>query len=324
MPVHREARAPAVSGARAFARRMLTGDRVAHLIVGAAAASILVLTAAIVYELWVNSALSRERFGWGFLTSTTWDPVTEEFGALPYIYGTVVTSVLALVIAVPVGLGAAIFLAELAPRRISNGLTFLVELLAAVPSVIYGVLGIFVVMPYLRDHVAPVIKATLGWTPLFSGPFYGMGFFTAGIVLAVMTVPFIVSVSRQVLLAVPPEQREGALALGATKWETTWRVVVPFARSGITGSVFLALARALGETMAVTMVIGNNPQIKASLFAPGYTIASVLANEFTEATSELYRQALIECGLALFALTIVINGLARLLVAGTQRNRRIA
>jgi phosphate transport system permease protein len=197
--------------------------------------------------------------------------------------------------------------------------SFLVELLAAVPSVIYGLLGIFVVMPFLRDYVAPVLKATLGWTPLFTGTFYGMGFFTAGIVLSVMTVPYIVSVSRQVLLAVPPEQREGALALGATKWETTWRVVVPFARNGITGSVFLSLARALGETMAVTMVIGNNPQIKASLFEPGYTIASVLANEFTEATSELYRHALIECGLALFALTIVINGLARLLVAGTQR-----
>ena len=322
MSAHREARAPAVSGARAFARRVFTGDRAAQIIVGGAAASILVLTGALVYELWVNSSLAREKFGWGFLTSTAWNPVTEELGALTYIYGTVVTSVLALLIAVPIGLGAAIFLAELAPRRISNSLTFLIELLAAVPSVIYGLLGIFVIWPLLKDYVAPVLKATLGWTPLFSGPFYGMGFFTAGIVLAVMTVPFIVSVSRQVLLAVPPEQREGSLALGATKWETTWRVVVPFARNGITGSVFLALARALGETMAVTMVIGNTPQIKASLFAPGYTIASVLANEFSEA-SGVYRSALIECGLVLFALTIVINGLARLLVASTVGTRSV-
>ena len=315
---HGEARVPR-KGARAFAQRVFSGDQVAQFIVTAAAGLILLLTAMLVYELWVSSHLSREKFGWHFLVTSTWDPNAESFGALPFLYGTCVTSLVALIIGVPLGVGAAIFLSELAPPRLSNALTFCVELLAAVPSVIYSLLGVFVLMPIIKAYLHPLLKNTLGWTPLFSGPFYGVSFLAAGIVLAIMILPFIVSVSRQVLLAVPSDQREGALALGATRWETTWKVVVPFAKRGIYGSIFLALARALGETMAVTMVIGNVPQIKASLFAPGYSIAAVIANEFTEATFDLYVNSLIELGLVLFALTIVINGLARLLVMSTSK-----
>jgi phosphate transport system permease protein len=238
---------------------------------------------------------------------------------LPFIYGTLVTSALALLIAVPLGVGGAIFLAEFAPTRISDSLTFVVELLAAVPSVIYGLLGIFIVIPLLRDPVDPFLKKHLGFLPLFQGPIYGVGFLAAGLVLAIMIVPFILSISREVLLAVPTEQREAALAVGATRWESTWQVVVPYARAGILGSIFLALARALGETMAVTMVIGNTPQISASLFAPGYSIAAVIANEFTEATGPAYLESLIALGLVLFILTIILNGLARLLILATTR-----
>ena len=312
------ARVP-LGGARAFARRLVSGDQIARIIVTVAAALILLVTVLLVYELWINSHLSREKFGWHFLFTRTWDPNAGEFGALPFVYGTLVTSLLSLFIAVPLGVGAAIFLSELAPPRLSGALTFLIELLAAVPSVIYGLLGVFVMLPLIKEYLAPPLRSALGWTPLFEGPFYGVSILAAGIVLALMILPFIVSVSRQVLLAVPADQREGALALGATRWETTSRVVVPFARRGIYGSIFLALARALGETMAVTMVVGNVPQIKASLLAPGYSIAAVIANEFTEATGDLYINALIELGLVLFGLTIIINGLARLLVAGTSR-----
>ena len=310
---------PAVRGTRAFALRVLSGDHIARLIVTIAAAVILSLTILLAFELWKNSQLAREKFGWAFLVTKIWDPNAQQFGALPFVYGTVVTSTFALLLAVPVGVGAAVFLAELAPPRTSNALTFLIELLAAVPSVIYGVLGMFVLVPFIKRALYPALKSLLGWTPFFSGPFYGVSLLSAGVVLAIMILPFIVSVSRQVLLAVPSDQREGALALGATKWETTWKVVVPFAKRGIFGSIFLALARSLGETMAVTMVIGNQPQIHASLFAPGYSIASVIANEFTEATTDLYVHSLIELGLVLFALTIVINAVARLLVLSASR-----
>jgi phosphate transport system permease protein len=255
--------------------------------------------------------------GWGFVTGRTWDPISGEFGALPFIYGTVVTSILALLFAIPVGVGAAIFLAELAPSRLSDPMTFLIELLAAVPSVIIGLIGIFVLVPALNT-VVPALKSVLGFLPIFSGPFYGVSVFSAGVVLSVMIVPFIISISREVLLAVPRDQREAALALGATRWESTCQVVIPYARTGIIGSIFLALARSLGETMAVTMVIGNTPKISASLLAPGYSIASVIANEFTEATGDLYLSALIELGLVLFALSIVLNGAARLLILMTS------
>ena len=305
--------------AGAFLRRLRSGDEIAHLITLLFAASVLLITALLVYELAINSTLSWHKFGFNFLRTRTWDPVFGNFGALPFIYGTVVTSAVALLIAVPLGVGSAIFLAELAPPRISDALTFVIELLAAVPSVIYGLLGIFVLVPLLRSHVQPFLKSTLGFLPFFQGPIYGVGYLAAGLVLAIMVLPFVISISREALLAVPMEQREGALALGSTRWEATSAVVVPYARTGILGSVFLALARALGETMAVTMVIGNDPKIHASLFAPGYTIAAVIANEFTEASGDLYLNALIELGLVLFALTIVINGLARLLILITTR-----
>ena len=305
-----------VRPARSFVQRLRGGDEVAYLITFAAAASILLVTGLLVFELYINSSASRAKFGLSFLVTKTWDPVAGQYGAWPFIYGTVVTSALALFIGIPLGVGAAIFLAELAPPAISDALTFLIELLAAVPSVIYGLLGIFVLIPILRA-VEPAIRAVLGWTPLFQGPFYGVSLFSAGVVLAVMIIPFIISISREVIRAVPGDQREAALALGATRWESTWHVVVPYARKGIAGSIFLALARSLGETMAVTMVIGNDPKVKASLFAPGYSIAAVIANEFTEATGQLYTSALIELGLVLFALTIVINAMARILVAGT-------
>ena len=303
--------------------RFLTGtravDAVARVVTLISALALVAVTVWLVVELWRNSALARRAFGLRFLLDRTWDPVFQKFGALPFVYGTIVTSALALLIAVPLGVGAAIFLAELAPRRISDLLTFLIELLAAVPSVVFGLVGIFVVVPWVRTSFGPALRFVLGFLPLFHGPIYGVGFLTAGLVLAIMVLPFIISISREVLLSVPNDLREGALALGATHWESTWKVVVPTAITGIMGSVVLALARALGETMAVTMVIGNDPRISASLFAPGYSIAAVIANEFTEATGDIYLQALIELGLVLFALTLVLHGVAQLLVHMTAR-----
>ncbi len=298
-------------------RRAKSGDRIAYGLVSACALGIIVLTGMLVRQLWIHSALSRQKFGWHFLFTQTWDPIAGQFGALPFIYGTVVTSFLALIIAIPLGVGAAVFLAELAPPRLSDHITFLVELLAAVPSVIIGLIGIFVLVPALKS-IVPYLKSAFGFLPIFSGAFYGVSYFSAGVVLSVMIVPFIISISREVLLAVPRDLREAALAVGSTRWESTWHVVIPCARAGIIGSVFLALARALGETMAVTMVIGNSPQISSSLLAPGYSIAAVIANEFSEAAGDLYLSSLIELGLVLFALTIVINGLARLLILMTS------
>ena len=312
-----ESMGTAVAEAPRVKRITQTGDMVARLVVLVFAAAVLLICVLLAYELWIGSAASRQKFGWSFLSSSLWNPVTEEFGALPFLYGTIVTSVVALLISVPLGVGAAIFLSELAPAGASNALTFLVELLAAIPSVIYGLLGIFLLVPLMRSYGEPALKRGLGFLPFFQGPAYGVGFLTAGLILAIMTFPFIISVSRESLLAVPREQREAALALGATRWEMTWQVVVPYARLGIYGSIFLGLARALGETMAVTMVIGNDPSVHASLFAPGYSIAAVIANEFTEATGSVYPAALVELGLVLFCLTIVINGLARLLIVAT-------
>jgi phosphate transport system permease protein len=309
-----------VAGSRSFLSRLLDGDEIARLITFLFAASVVLVTLLLVFELWQGSVLARHKFGLNFFFTRVWDPIFEQFGALPFIYGTVVTSIVALLIAVPLGIGAAIFLAELAPQKISGTLQFFIDLLAAVPSVIYGLLGVFIVIPLMREYIQPALKATFGFLPFFQGPVYGMGFLTAGIVLAIMVIPYIISVSREILLSVPRDQREAALALGATRWESTWRVVVPFARTGILGSIFLALARAIGETMAVTMVIGNAPTISASLFSPGDSIASVIANQFTEATGDLYLQSLIELGLVLFLLTFILNGMARLLIlATTQR-----
>jgi phosphate transport system permease protein len=302
-----------------FASRVRNGDSIAHTATLMFASTILIITALLVIELFDSSAAARHKFGWSFLSGTTWDPVAGEFGALPFIFGTVVTSALALLISLPLSLGAAVFLSELAHPKISHALAFLIELLAAVPSVIYGLLGVFILVPFMRETGEPAMRSAFGFLPFFQGQSFGVGVLTAGIVLAVMVAPYIVSVSREALLAVPREQRGGALALGATRWECTWQVVLPFARLGIMGSVFLALARALGETMAVTMVIGNDPSIHASLLAPGYSIAAVIANEFTEATSPLHVSALIELGLVLFGVTVLINGLARLLVIATER-----
>jgi phosphate transport system permease protein len=286
---------------------------------------VLLLAAGLVVALVWESWEAIRAFGFAFLVTSHWDPVAGEFGALPFIYGTVVSSALALLIAVPLSLGAAIFLAELAPSWIRPPISFLIEMLAAVPSVVYGLWGIFVLVPWLRDWVQPGLGRTLGFLPLFQGPPYGIGMLAAGIILSIMVVPYITSVSREVLLAVPGAQREAALGLGATRWETTRMAVLRYGRSGLVGAVLLGLGRALGETMAVTMVIGNRPEIAASLFAPGYTMASVLANEFTEATSDLYVSALVEIGLLLLVVTVVVNGLARLLVwsvGGPVRGRR--
>jgi phosphate transport system permease protein len=307
------------AGSRSFINRLRDGDEIARLITFLFAASVVLITLLLVYELWRESYLPRHKFGFEFFRTSVWDPIFEHFGALPFIYGTLVTAGVALVIAVPLGIGAAIFLAELAPPRISDTLQFFIDLLAAVPSVIYGLLGVFVVIPVMRQYIQPALKNSLGFLPLFQGPAYGVGFLTAGIVLAIMVIPYIISVSREVLISVPRDQREAALALGATRWESTWKVVLPFARTGILGSIFLALARALGETMAVTMVIGNTPTISKSLFSPGYTIAAVIANEFTEATGDLYLQSLIELGLVLFLLTFLLNGVARLLIVVTSQ-----
>jgi phosphate transport system permease protein len=311
------ATAPPTSQQRKLVKFWRDGDQIAHLVTFLFAASVFLVTVFLVYELWIHSGPSRAKFGFSFLTGKTWDPVAEQFGALPFIYGTVLTSFIALLISVPLGVGAAIFLSELAPPQFSNACTFLVELLAAVPSVIFGLLAIFTLVPFLRQYGEPFLKKTLGFLPWFTGPAYGVGYLAAGVILAIMTFPFIISISREALLAVPREQREAALALGATKWESTWQVVVPYARLGIIGSVFLALARALGETMAVTMVIGNDTGIHTSLLSPGYTIAAIIANEFTEATGDVYLSSLVELGLVLFALTMVLNGAAQLLIVAT-------
>jgi phosphate transport system permease protein len=306
-------------GSRTFLSRLRDGDEIARLITFLFAASVVLVTLLLVFELWQGSVLPRHKFGFNFFLTRVWDPIFDQFGALPFIYGTMVTSVVALLIAVPLGIGAAIFLAELAPQKISDTLQFFIDLLAAVPSVIYGLLGIFIVIPLMRESIQPALKRMLGFLPFFQGPVYGMGFLTAGIVLAIMVIPYIISVSREILLSVPRDQREAALALGATRWESTWKVVVPFARTGILGSIFLALARAVGETVAVSMVIGSAPIISASLFSPGDSIASVIANQFTEATGDLYLQSLIELGLVLFLLTFILNGLARLLIVITTQ-----
>ncbi len=280
----------------------------------ACALSILGIVALIVLELVSHSRLPWQRFGLLFFVSRVWDPVAGEFGALPFIYGTLVSSLLALVLAVPLAVGAAVFITEMCPRSLRVPLSFAIELLAAIPSVIYGLWGIFILAPLLRKHVQPWLAQHFGWTGLFEGPLYGIGMLAAGVVLAIMIIPIISSITREVIVAVPQHQREAAMALGATRWEMIRLAVLRNARAGIVGGVILGLGRALGETMAVTMVIGNRPEIARSLFAPGYTMASVIANEFTEATTDLYLEALIEVGLALFLVTVVVNMAARLLV----------
>ena len=295
-------------------RRLRHGDVIYRVLTITAALVILVIVAAIGFELWQNSALSRAKFGLGFLTGLDWDPVQQNFGSLPFLYGTLQTSLLALIIAVPVGLGIAIFLSELAPSWLGQPVGFLVELLAAVPSVIYGLWGLFVFIPALVKPTAGALNSTLGFLPLFQGPVFGPSRLAASLILAIMILPTISAVSRDVFRAIPDAQREAALALGSTPWEMIWQVLIPYGLSGILGAVILGLGRALGETIAVTMVIGNNLDLTASLLHPGYTMASIIANEFSEATYELYLQALIEIALVLFGLTLLLNLIARFLV----------
>ncbi|MSR01299.1 MAG: phosphate ABC transporter permease subunit PstC [Gemmatimonadetes bacterium] len=290
------------------------GDAVFRGVLTTAALAVPALLAFLVYELWVGSRLAIDRYGLGFVTGSTWDPVTEEFGALPLIFGTVLSAGIALLIAVPLSLGVAIYLTEFAPKWLRQPVAFLIELLAAIPSVVYGLWGIFVLIPVLKSTVFPFLRDTLGFLPFFQGPIYGNSMLAAGIILAIMVMPYIMSVSREVLNAVPASQREAALGLGATRWEAAWTVVVPYARSGILGAIILGLGRALGETMAVTMLIGNRNEIAASLFAPGYTMAAVIANEFSEATSDIHFAALTYVALVLFVVTVLINALARLLI----------
>jgi phosphate transport system permease protein len=290
------------------------GDRVFRTLLTLGAVSVPVLLGFLVYELWTGSALAISKFGLGFLTSSTWDPVAEQFGAYPLIFGTLVSSFLALIIAVPLSLGVAIFLTEFAPRAVRQPVAFLIGLLAAIPSVVYGLWGIFVLIPLLRTSLFPFLRETLGFLPLFQGPIYGPSMLAAGIILAIMVMPYVMSVSREVLLAVPDSQREAALALGATRWEAVITTIVPYARSGIIGAIILGLGRALGETMAVTMLIGNRHEIASSLFAPGYTMAAAIANEFSEAVGDLHLSALAYVAFLLFVVTVLVNAGARLLI----------
>jgi phosphate transport system permease protein len=268
----------------------------------------------------VHSHLSLAQFGWKFFTRQAWDPVSGDFGALPFIYGTLATSLLALAMAVPLALGVAIFITELCPQLLRAPISFLTELLAAIPSVVYGLWAVFVLVPIMRDSLGPFLYKYLGWTGFFEGSNFGVGLLTASMILAIMILPIISSLTRDIMNAVPNSQREAVLALGATRWEMIRIGVLRNSRIGIVGAIMLGLGRALGETMAVTMVIGNHPDIAKSLFAPGYTLASVIANEFSEATGDLYLSALIEIGLALFLVTIVVNAIARLMVWAVTRN----
>jgi phosphate transport system permease protein len=291
------------------------GDRLYRALLWSATLLVLLLVIAIGYDLWQNSVLSREAFGWKFVVTTQWDPaLNKAFGALPFILGTLISSTIALLVAIPLGLGAAIFLAELSPNWLRQPLGFLVELLAAVPSVVYGLWGLFVFIPVFVRPLAEGLNSSFGFLPLFTGPVFGPSRLAAGLLLSIMIFPTITAVSRDVLLAIPNSQREAAMALGSTHWETIWQVLIPYGLSGLLGASILGLGRALGETIAVTMVIGNNLDLSASLLHPGYTMASIIANEFTEATYDLYLHALIEVGLILFVITLLINLVARLLI----------
>lgn len=290
------------------------GDRLFKAALTVAASVVPILLAFLLFELWTGSALARERYGFGFLTSSVWDPVAEQFGAWPLVVGTLLTASLALLLAVPLSLGVSIYLTEFAPSAIRQPVAFVIGLLAAIPSVVYGLWGIFVLVPVLRTIVFPFLRDTLGFLPLFQGAIYGPSVLAASVILAIMVMPYVMSVSREVLLAVPASQREAALAMGATRWEAVTTVILPYARSGIVGAVILGLGRALGETMAVTMLIGNRHELSASLFAPGYTMAAVIANEFSEAVVDVHFSALTYVALALFGLTVLVNAAARLLI----------
>jgi len=309
----REAR-PRASGEWQALRGVSRGDVVYRVVLTALALILPALLLIIAGELVVGAWPAIRQFGAGFLTRSVWDPVVGDFGALPLIVGTLYTSLVAMVIAVPLALGVAIFLTEFAPRWLRRPVATLVELLAAVPSVIYGLWGVFVLLPVLRDGLWPMLRPALSWLPFFRGAFYGPSVLAAGVILSIMVLPYIAAVSREVLLAVPASQREGALALGATRWETVWTVILPYGRAGIVGAVILGLGRALGETMAVTMLIGNRHEISLSLIEPGYTIAAAIANEFAEAATDIHLSALVYIALVLFGLSVLINAIARWLI----------
>jgi phosphate transport system permease protein len=304
-------------------RGINTGDRVYRAILTMLALALPLLLVTLVGQLLVSAWPSIRRFGFHFLWSSVWDPVAGVFGAAPMIFGTLVSSLLALVIAVPLALGVAIYLTEFAPKWLRAPVAFLVELLAAIPSVVYGLWGVFVLIPFLRGYVVPPLRAVLGWTPFVSGVFYGNSLLAGAIILAIMIVPYIAAVSREILLAVPATQREAALAMGATRWEAVWTTVVPYGRTGLMGAVILGLGRALGETMAVTMLIGNRHDIGLSVLQPAYTMAAAIANEFSEATTSLYLSALFEVGLLLFLVTVLVNAFARLLIWRVARGTAV-
>jgi phosphate transport system permease protein len=314
-------RAPRPSGGERWKelRVVSRGDVVYRAVLTGFALVLPLLLAVIVGELLVGAWPAMRRFGLGFLTNSTWDPVVGEFGALPLVFGTLYSSLIAMVITVPLAVGVAIFLTEFSPRPLRTPVATMVELLAAVPSVIYGLWGIFVLIPLLRDTVWPVLQPVVGRFSVFQGVFYGPSVLAGGVILAVMTLPYIASVSREVLLAVPASQREAALALGATRWEAVWTVILPYGRTGIFGAVILGLGRALGETMAVTMVIGNRHEIALSVVQPGYTIAAAIANEFAEAVSDLHLSALVYAGLLLLLITVIVNAIARWLIWSVAR-----
>jgi phosphate transport system permease protein len=299
------------------------GDRAFKLVLTVAAALIPILLGFLLLELWQGSRMAIAKFGLDFVRTSVWDPVAGQFGAFPLIFGTLLSSFLALLIAVPLSLGVAIYLTEFAPKALRQPVAFVIGLLAAIPSVVYGLWGVFVLVPVLRKTAFPLLRSALGFLPFFSGPIYGPSMLSASIILAIMVMPYIMSVSREVLLAVPNSQREAALALGATRWEAVITAVVPYARSGIMGAVILGLGRALGETMAVTLLIGNRHEIAASLFAPGYTMAAVIANEFTEAATDMHFSALTYVALVLFVLTVVVNAGARILIWRVARGSAV-
>lgn len=299
------------------------GDTIYGILTTGCALIVPALVVAIAAAIFAAAWPALSTLGLSIVTSSDWDVANGHFGAAPAVFGTLVSSAIALVIATPLAVGVAIFLSEFSPAWLRQPIGFLVDLLAAIPSVVYGLWGIFVLIPLLRQYVMPFFRDTLhlGATPLFSGPAYGPSMLAAGVILAIMALPYISAVSREVLMAVPRSQREAALALGATRWEMIRDAVVPYARSGIIGGIMLGLGRALGETMAVTMVIGNRPEISASLLAPGYTMASLIANEFSEATNDLHLSALMAVGAALFIITLIVNGVARWLVWSVSRGR---
>jgi len=316
-------RAPSRSRVPASLQGVAYGDQAFKLLLTIAAAAIPILLGFLVFQLWQGSQLAMSKFGLDFVRTSVWDPVAGQFGAFPLIFGTVLSSFLALVIAVPLSLGVAIYLTEFAPKALRQPVAFVIGLLAAIPSVVYGLWGIFVLVPVLRKSVFPFLRSVLGFLPFFQGAIYGPSMLSASIILAIMVMPYVMSVSREVLLAVPNSQREAALALGATRWEAVISAVVPYARSGIIGAIILGLGRALGETMAVTMLIGNRHEIAASLFAPGYTMAAAIANEFAEASSSMHYSALAYVAFVLFLLTVAVNAGARILIWRVARGSAV-